>query len=63
MIDSDTNQIFPIFPNDIVKKISNNYNYTLWKKEDENNSVLRLVTSWATDETEVENFIEFLNNL
>ena len=63
MIDSVTNQIFPIFPNEIVEKISKNYDYTFWKKEDENSSVLRLVTSWATDENEVNKFVEFINSL
>jgi len=59
-VESPTNQVFPIFPNPIMEKLQANYGFHFWSKVDNNNSVVRLVTSWATPETAVE---EFINNL
>lgn len=50
LIPSKTNQIFPIIPNDVLTKLESKYKFTLWKKIDEKNSVIRIVTSWATKE-------------
>lgn len=50
LIPSKTNQIFPIIPNDVLTKLEAKYKFTLWKKIDEKNSVIRIVTSWATKE-------------
>lgn len=63
MIDSPTNQLFPILPNEIIEKISENYDYTFWCKNDDKTSVLRLVTCWATDKSECEKFINYLKTL
>lgn len=63
MIETSTNQVFPIFPNTIIEKLKENYDYTFWCKHDENNSVLRLVTCWATKEEECHNFIKYLKSL
>ncbi|RMD03179.1 aminotransferase class I/II-fold pyridoxal phosphate-dependent enzyme [Clostridium autoethanogenum] len=57
---SPSNQIFPILPNKLIKKLGNKYSFTIWKKSDEYNSVIRLVTSWATKESMVSGFIEDL---
>ncbi|MBN2682835.1 MAG: low specificity L-threonine aldolase [Bacteroidales bacterium] len=58
-----SNQIFPILPNTIIEKISEKYGFYVWSKFDENNSVIRLVTSWATQEKFVNEFIEDLEIL
>ena len=50
LIPSKTNQIFPIIPNNVLTKLEAKYKFTLWKKIDEKNSVIRIVTSWATKE-------------
>lgn len=62
-IDSPSNQIFPIFSNEIIEELEKSYSFYRWTKIDENNSAIRLVTSWATLETEVLKFIETLKNL
>lgn len=38
LIDSPTNQVFPILPNNILKKLKEKYDYTFWEKYDENKS-------------------------
>ena len=50
LISSNTNQIFPIVPNDLLTKLEEKYKFTLWEKIDEKKSVIRIVTSWATKE-------------
>jgi threonine aldolase len=52
-----TNQIFPIFPNHLIEKLQVNYGFYVWKKIDEHHSAIRLVTSWATQEKDIEGFI------
>lgn len=57
MIDSPSNQIFPIFSNGLIKKLEEKYLFIIWEKIDEENSAIRLVTSWATDKEKVLEFI------
>lgn len=61
--DSPSNQLFPIFPNDIIKKLEEKYSFLIWSKVDENNSSIRLITSWATEKALVEGFIIYLNEI
>lgn len=62
MIEASTNQVFPIFPNDLIEKLQENYDFLLWEKIDVEKSAVRLVTSWATDEDEVQKFVNQLLN-
>lgn len=59
--ESSTNQIFPIFPNAVIEKLKSNYGFYVWSKIDTNNSAIRLVTSWATKESAVDEFLTDLN--
>ena len=58
--DSTTNQIFPIFPNPVIEKLKTDYGFYVWSKIDDNSSSIRLVTSWATKEEMVDEFIDDL---
>ncbi|PHV70066.1 threonine aldolase [Sporanaerobium hydrogeniformans] len=58
--DSPTNQIFPIFPNLLIEKLQATYDFYKWEKWDEGHSAVRLVTSWATPEEKVRDFIKDL---
>ncbi len=60
LINSPTNQIFPILENEIIEKLEKKFSFYIWKKIDDNNSAIRLVTSWATKKEAV---IEFINEL
>jgi len=57
---STTNQIFPILPNTLIEELNKNLGFYIWSKTDDHNSVIRLVTSWATPEGEVDKFIDIL---
>lgn len=56
--DSYSNQQFPILPDKLVQEIGNKYKYTFVEKYDDTNSVIRFVTSWATKEEDVKEFIK-----
>jgi len=57
---STTNQIFPIFKQDMIDCLSKKYGFYVWEKLDDQYSAVRLVTSWATREQAVDRFIEDL---
>jgi threonine aldolase len=55
-----SNQIFPIFPNKLIQNLDKKYEFYAWKETDDKSSAIRLVTSWATKEKFVNQFIEDL---
>ncbi|MEG2018852.1 MAG: aminotransferase class I/II-fold pyridoxal phosphate-dependent enzyme, partial [Clostridium sp.] len=63
LTNSPSNQIFPILPNEIIEKLQEKYSFYVWQKVDEENSAIRLVTSWATKEEKVLEFIQDMINL
>ena len=63
MITSPSNQLFPVLPNDIIEALREKFDFLTWEKIDENNSAIRLVTSWATTEEHINEFIEYLKEL
>lgn len=63
LTESNTNQIFPIFPNTLIEKLSELYGFYVWEKVSEEKSAIRLVTSWATKEESINEFLNDLNNL
>lgn len=60
---SPSNQIFPILPNKVIEELEKKYSFYVWEKIDENNSAIRLVTSWATKKEAVEAFIKDIKNI
>lgn len=63
LIDSDTNQIFPVLPNPVIQKLQQEYGFLIWKIIDSDYSSIRLITSWATPEEKVDKFIEDLSQI
>lgn len=60
LTESPTNQVFPIMPNGVIERLKEKYGFYIWAKVDSKNSAIRLVTSWATPEKAV---VEFLSDL
>lgn len=50
---STTNQQFPIMPDEVLKKLKENYAYSYWQRVDEKHSAVRFCTSWATEKEAV----------
>lgn len=60
LTNSTTNQQFPILPNNIIKKLGGKYSFNFERVIDNEKTAIRLVTSWATNE---ENVLEFIKDL
>lgn len=60
---SPSNQLFPIMPDKVIDKLAENYSFEFQKRVDEDHSMIRLVTSWATRESAVDEFINDLRKL
>jgi threonine aldolase len=57
LVDSPTNQIFPIMKKDIAEKLMKEYMFYPWKEVDADHMAVRLITSWATEDAAVERFV------
>ncbi|MEH6995832.1 aminotransferase class I/II-fold pyridoxal phosphate-dependent enzyme [Neobacillus drentensis] len=57
---SPSNQLFPILPNAVITELQNKYAFHVWEKIDSDSSAIRIVTSWATKEAEVNSLTEDL---
>jgi len=53
-----TNQVFPILPNDKIAELEKDFFFYTWTPYDKEHSVIRLITNWNTTEEEVEKVIE-----
>lgn len=56
----ESNQIFPVLPLGLIEKLSKEFGFYIWRKTDDNNAIIRLVTSWATPQSEVERFVDYI---
>ncbi len=59
-IDSPTNQIFVILENGFMGKLGEKVHFSFWQRYDENHTVIRFATSWATREADVDALIALL---
>lgn len=59
-IDSPTNQIFVILENEKMKRLKQNVVFSFWEKKDEDHTVVRFATSWATRMEDVEKLAALL---
>lgn len=57
---TDCNQVFPVLPDTLVKTLEQHFQFHVWQPAENKHSVLRLVTSWATDEAQIDRFIELV---
>jgi len=55
---TESNQVFAILPNPIIKLLEQKFSFYLWERLDENRSVVRLVTSWATEDNQIDAFLQ-----
>ena len=57
---SNTNQIFVKLPNSLIKKLQNDFIFSIWSNVDAKHSIVRFVTSYATSKEEVDALIKAL---
>ena len=63
LFDSPTNQIFPVFTDEIYEKLSKKFSFAFWEKADEKHTAVRICTSWATKKSDVAALIKELENI
>lgn len=63
LIDSPSNQLFPILPKGVVKALEEEVSFEIWSEVDEKNTCVRFVTAWHTTEQEVEQLLALLKKL
>lgn len=63
LIDSPTNQQFPILPDAHLKSLAQKYSYSYWQRVDDEHSAVRFCTSWATTEENVDQLIRDIEAL
>lgn len=63
LIESTTNQIFPILPDEILAKLDEKYVYTEQERVDASHRAVRFCTSWATKEENVDSLCADLDKL
>lgn len=58
-----TNQIFPVLNAKQIELLSENFDFYIWKKINNEKSAIRLITSWATTDETVAGFINEIKKL
>lgn len=59
-VDSPTNQLFVILENSEMARIEENVKISFWEKYDDNHTVVRFATSWATTDEDVDALAKLL---
>ncbi len=60
LLDSPTNQQFPILSNEKLKELQGKVLYSTWEPVDGNNTAVRFATSWATTKDQVDRLLALL---
>ena len=63
LIESPTNQQFPILSNEQIKKLAEKYAFESWEKMDDHHTAVRFCTSWATRIDDVHTLMKDIENL
>lgn len=61
--DSPTNQQFVILENSYMKNLSENVDFSFWEKYDNNHTVVRFATSWATTYDDIDSLEQILDKI
>ncbi len=62
LVPTTANQIFPIFPDEMLKKLEEEFVLTDMGRVDEHHTAMRIVTSWATKQEHVDLFCQRIRN-
>lgn len=60
LIQSPSNQLFPILPNGVVQALQEQVSFELWSAVDDTHSCIRFVTAWHTTREEVDALLQTL---
>ncbi|KXH33002.1 beta-eliminating lyase [Colletotrichum simmondsii] len=57
---TETNQVFAVLPMSLIKVLQEHFIFYVWEKRGDDEAVVRLLTTWATEATEVEKFVSLV---
>ena len=57
LVQSPSNQQFPILDNETMRHLSENFLFSIWQKIDDTHTAVRFCTSWATTDEAVDALI------
>lgn len=60
LIDSPSNQVFPVLPNELIEKLKEQVAFEYWSKVSDTHGCIRFVTAWHTAKEEVEQLLALL---
>ena len=60
LVDSPSNQIFPILPDAVLRKLDNDFTYNLMHRVDDTHCCVRFCTSWATKQADMDALCDVL---
>ncbi len=63
LVDSATNQQFPILTNGAVSVLKHKYSFEVWEKVDQAHTAVRFCTSWSTTDADVDALIADIQSL
>ena len=63
LIDSPTNQQFPIFTHQQLTALSQEFLFSIWQHVDDKHTAVRICTSWATKSENVDRLIQAIHKL
>lgn len=60
-LESPTNQLFIILENQKMKELAQKAAFSFWEKADDNHTIVRFATSWATKEADIKELMKILD--
>ena len=58
-----SNQLFPILPQEVIQSLEKEYGFLVQDKVDDKHSAIRLVTSWATSQNNIDQLIRSIGEM
>ena len=63
LMESWTNQQFPVLDNETMHKFDGKFSYTVWEPLDDGYTAVRFCTSWATTEEQVDQLVAYIDQV
>jgi threonine aldolase len=57
---TETNSVFTVLPWDVIKKLQEHFVFYIWENRGETEAVVRFLTTWATDATQLDRLVRLL---
>lgn len=58
---TETNQVFAVLPLGLIKRLQEQFSFYVWEKCGDDAAVVRLLTTWATDQVALKSFVDVVH--